>query len=140
MGETCKGKENKGGSVTVKIEGTRCEHCPFRNDCKAHYQPRLGTYTFNISPHAYDRILTEAFLGTEDYKDVGRFRNGVETIPSFLHNHVDLEHMPLGRAAKKLGTALKMMAVNVLKFFAFLKGVAHIAPNPILNRMSGTTV
>lgn len=140
MGETCSGKVNKGGSVTVKIEGTRCEHCPFRNDCKAHYQPRLGTYTFNISPHAYDRILTEAYLGTEDYKDVGRFRNGVETIPSFLHNHVDLDHMPLGRAAKKLGTALKMMAVNVLKFFAFLKGVAHIAPNPILNRMSGTTV
>ena len=134
MGETCSGKVNKGGSVTVKMEGTRCEHCPFRNDCKAHYQPQLGTYTFIISPHAYDRIHTEAFLGSEDYKNVGKFRNGVETTPSVLHNRADLDNMSLGRDAKEIGTAFSYMDVNFRKFFAFLKGVAHIASNPIIDR------
>ena len=134
MGETCSGKVNKGGSVTVKMEGTRCEHCPFRNDCKANYQPRLGTYTFIISPHAYDRIHTEAFLGSEDYKNVGKFRNGVETTPSVLHNRADLDNMSLGRDAKEIGTAFSYMDVNFRKFFAFLKGVAHIASNPIIDR------
>jgi len=134
MGETCIGKPNKNGSVTVKIEGTRCEHCPFRNDCKTKYQPRCGTYSFNLSPHAYDRIHTEAFLGTEEYKCVGRLRNGAETVPSMLHNRLGIDNMSIGRVAKEIGCSLKMMGANCKKFFAFLSGRTRIADNPVLNR------
>ena len=134
MGEACKGKVNKNGSVTVKIEGNRCEHCPFRNDCKTKYQPRLGTYSFIVSPHAYDRIHTEAFLGSEDYKCVGRFRNGVETVPNMLHNYFDVDEMPLGQTTKKFWISLKVMAANIRKFFAFVKGEAYIADNPLIAR------
>ena len=87
-----------------------------------------------ISPNAQSRIFTEANLGSEEYKNVGRFRKGIETIPSFLHNCLDIDHMPMGFKAKEACMALKVTALNFRKFTLFLRGQSRIAANPILSR------
>ena len=139
MGYPCACTTYKSGQVRVTMEGSHCQHCPFRNDCKARYQPRKETYTFNLSPNSYSRIQTEAFIGSENYKAVGRFRNGVETIPSMLHNLLHIDEMPTGRAVKKERLSVKMMACNIRKFVGFLLGTSKIADNPILTRSTATT-
>ena len=139
MGYPCTCTTYKTGQVRVTMEGNHCQHCPFRNDCKAKYQPRKGTYTFNLSPNSYSRIHTEAFIGSEQYKAVGRFRNGVETIPAMLHNVFHIDDMPTGRAVKKERLGLKMIACNIKKFVSYAFDDSKIAENPILARSMATT-
>ena len=120
------------GVIRIQMPEDACGACPFRNDCKVKWQSRANTYAFTLSPSAKPRVLCEAVLRTEQFKDVGRFRNGVETIPSFLHNVLDIDNLPIGKAVKQTYVVVKMAALNVMKFFNFLQGNAHIASNPLL--------
>lgn len=127
-------KLDKSGKITMKLAPGTCESCPYRNDCKADWQPRKKTWKVVISPNAYGRVHTEALMRNGDYNCVGRFRNGVETIPSIFHNVMDVDHMPVGQEAKKFFTGLKVAAVNIKKFFLFCTGKSTIQNNPLLTR------
>ena len=120
------------GVVRIQMPEDACKGCPFRNDCKVKWQNRAKTYVFTLSPCAKPRVLCEAVLRTELFKDVGRFRNGVETIPSFLHNILDIDNLPIGKAVKATYVGLKIAALNVMKFFGFLHETSCIAKNPLL--------
>ena len=122
------------GKIVLKMEKSACKNCPYRNDCGASWQPRKGVWKVELTPNAYDRVHSEAFLGDAQYKCVGRFRNGVETIPSLLHNVFRADDMPIGKAAKEFGALLKVGAVNIRKFFGFVDGKSSIKENPLLSR------
>ena len=124
----------KNGQIRLNMKAEHCRNCSFRNDCKCRFLSRKDEASIMISPNAQSRIFTEANLGSEEYKNVGRFRNGIETIPSFLHNCLDIDHMPMGFKAKEACMALKVTALNFRKFTLFLRGQSRIAANPILSR------
>ena len=125
---------NANGSIRIKIDSEHCSNCPFRNDCKCTFQKRTPTSVVTVSPNAQGRIFTEALMGTEQYKSIGRFRNGVETIPGFLHNHLDIDHLPIGKAVKKFYMDVKIGALNVWKFIRFAARRTRYAANPVYNR------
>ena len=119
--------QDRGGSGTYGIRTLR--HCPFRNDCNAKEQKRAGNYVVFVSPNAKERIITKALVRSEDYKDICRFRNGVETIPNIVRNHMGIDKLPIGMKIKQAYVAVDMAAVNSGKFSM---GRAHIRDNPIL--------
>ncbi len=123
---------NKNGTLRICMDSEHCANCPFRNDCKAKHQLRKNNYAITLAPNAQSRILLEALIRTEDYKAVGRFRNGIETIPSLLHNVFDIDFMPIGMETKRVCTSLKLTALNIWKFFGSLRRQAHIQPNRLL--------
>ena len=71
-------------------------------------------------------------MRSEDYKDICRFRNGVETIPNIVRNHMGIDKLPIGMKIKQTYVAVDMAAVNFGKFFLSVMGRAHIRDNPIL--------
>lgn len=124
----------KTGKITLKMAPGACDNCPYRNDCKAEWQSRKMMWKVGVSPNAYSRVHTEAFMRGEDYNCIGQFRNGVETIPSILHNVMNVDGMPIGQVAKKAVLGLKVSALNIKKFFSFCSGKSTIRRNPILTR------
>ena len=122
------------GCLRFKMEADHCCNCPFRNDCKSKQQQRTDTAVVQISPNAQGRIFTEAAMGTEEYKLFGRFRNGVETIPGFLHNHLHIDSLPIGQELKKIYMDVKVGALNVCKMIRFVMGKTKYAPNPLYTR------
>ncbi|MBQ8160626.1 MAG: hypothetical protein IJ083_07715 [Clostridia bacterium] len=124
----------RNGSIRIKMEGSKCCDCPYRNDCKCTSLKRSDEAAVTVSPNAQGRIITEANLGTETYKAFGRFRNGVETIPGYLHNHLDIDHLPIGQRVKQACMDLKVVALDSIKFILFSFGKTKYATNPIYNR------
>ena len=122
------------GCLRFKMEADHCCNCPFRNDCKSKQQQRTDTAVVQISPNAQGRIFTEAAMGTEEYKLFGRFRNGVETIPGFLHNHLHIDSLPIGQELKKIYMDVKVGALNACKMIRFVMGKTKYAPNPLYTR------
>ena len=125
---------NNNGQIVIKMNHDACEKCPFHNDCKAEWQPRLGVWKVVVTPNSYSRVHTEAFLRDEMYNCVGRFRNGVETIPNLLHNVFHVDDMPIGQAAKEFTLLLKITALNIRKFGLFCIGRTSIRSNPLFSR------
>ena len=125
---------NKTGQIVLKMAADACKNCPFQKDCKAEWQSRKETWRVIVHPNAYSRVHTAAFLGEERYKCVGRFRNGVETIPSFLHNVLDIDNMPIGKAAKEAAMGFKVLAANIRKFILYCRGTSVIRDNPLISR------
>ena len=119
----------KTGAVRVLMASEHCGHCPFRNDCNAKEQKRAGNYVVFVSPNAKERIITKALVRSEDYKDICRFRNGVETIPNIVRNHMGIDKLPIGMKIKQTYVAVDMAAVH---FGKFSMGRAHIRDHPIL--------
>ena len=127
-------KKYKAGIIRLKMDAEKCKTCPFRNDCKCDFQKRSPVAVVNVSPNAKGRILTEANMGSEEYKALGRFRNGVETIPSMLHNILNIDSLPIGKELKAACMNLKITALNTRKFILFAFNRSRIAANPILSR------
>ena len=128
-------KMYKTGSISMEMDANKCHQCPFRNDCNGQFLKTRESKKVIVSPNVQARIITEAIMGTEEYKDIGRFRNGVETIPGFLHNVLDIDHLPIGYDIKKVHMDLKIGALNCRKFILFAFNKTHYAANPILDRV-----
>ena len=68
-------------------------------------------------------------MGTEEFKNLFRIRNGVETVPSLLQRKYHADRMPVwGR----FFFGCKIATLNFKKLFTFWKGAGHHAQNPVL--------
>ena len=79
----------KTGKVDAKFSHADCDHCPFRNQCPGKDQRKAVKVT--ISTGIINRAELQQSIGTEQYKQFCRERNGVEAIPSIFRRkyHID---------------------------------------------------
>lgn len=72
-------------------------------------------------------------MGTEEFKNLFRIRNGAETVPSLLRRKYHADRMPVrGLIRGRFFFGCKIAALNFKKLFTFQKGLGHYAQNPAL--------
>lgn len=72
-------------------------------------------------------------MGSNEFKNYARLRNGVETIPSILKNVYGVNKMRAhGKLRCKFFFGSKIAALNFRKLFQYRKGLGHYASNPVL--------
>lgn len=109
----------------------QCANCPNKARCKAKLHKRVSSVTVSIKAH--ERARQQLLMGTEEYKNLSRIRNGVETVPSLLRNLYEVDRMPVrGRMKGKFFFGCKIGALNFKKLFTYRKGLGHYARNPVL--------
>ena len=108
-----------------------CEHCPYRIHC--HPKTYKRVCKVKVSKKMRERARMKANMNTEEFKNYGRLRNGVETVPSILKNVYDVNKMRVhGKLRCKFFFGCKIAALNFRKLFRYRMGLGHYAPNPVL--------
>lgn len=104
----------KTGQCTASIHKSQCEGYPYADSCKRKINKRTVRVTLSIrSKHRAELQLDR---GSGEFKAATHFRNGVETIPSFLRRIFNVDHMPVrGKLRTKLQFGFKISGLNFLK-------------------------
>lgn len=117
--------------VSFRREQSQCAGCPNRARCKAKLHKRVSSVTVSVKAH--ERAKQQKFMGTEEFRDLFRIRNGVETVSSMLRRLYHVDRMPVrGLLRGRFFFGCKIGALNFRKLFSYRKGVGHYAQNPIL--------
>lgn len=115
----------------VSFAREQCAGCPNKGRCKAKIHKRVSTVTVSIKAH--ERAKQQRFMKEEEYRNLFKIRNGVETIPSILRNRYQVDPMPVrGLLGGKFFFGSKIGALNFRKLFTYRKGMGHYAQNPAL--------
>ena len=89
-----------------------CENCPNKDKCKAKIQQKDAVVTLKLS--TIQRAILVVLLSTDVYKELSRFRNGIEAIPSLLRRKYAVDNIPTkGLLRSKTRFLLKLGAINV---------------------------
>lgn len=116
------------GQCTVSFHKSQCEGCPYASQCKRKVFKR--TVRLTISIKSKHRAQQQRSRATDEFKGMLHFRNGVETIPSFLRRLFDVDHMPVrGKLRTKFFFGCKIGGLNFLKFCKYEQSVAKCAQN-----------
>lgn len=83
----------KTGRCTVSFYKTQCEGCPYAQNCKREIKKR--TVRVMISQKSKHRAELQRKRKSDEFKASTHFRNGVETVPSFLRRLFGVDHMPV---------------------------------------------
>ncbi len=82
---------------------------------------------------AHERAKQQRFMGTEEFRNLFKIRNGVETVPSILRRIYHADRMPVrGLIRGRFFFGCKIGAMNFKKLFTYRKGLGHYAENPVL--------
>lgn len=109
----------------------QCAGCPNQQLCKAKIHKRVSSVTISVKAH--ERAKQQRYMGTEEFRNLFRIRNGVETLPSILRRLYHADRMPVrGLIRGRFFFGCKIGALNFKKLFAYRKGLGHYAPNPVL--------
>ena len=119
-----------GGRVRASFDRATCEGCPLLGRCGCRLKKRVAVLC--TSHKATRRAEHRRRMGTEEFKDVARLRNGAETVPSMMRRNLDLSTLPRGTVRGKLFFGAKVAALNFRKYLCFRRGTARIAENPLL--------
>lgn len=119
------------GICTASFPRSCCENCPHRGECRAKIYKRVAKV--RVSGKAVARAVLQAEMETDLYKDYGRFRNGVETIPSILRNVFHADRMSVsGLIRNKFFFGSKVAALNFRKLYRYRQGLGNYAQNPVI--------
>lgn len=88
--------------------------------------------TFISSKNASNRAKSQRYMQSEEFCNLARLRNGVETIPANIRKNYHLDKLPRGKQRGKFFFGSKIAALNFRKLFGFRKGLGNYAPNPVL--------
>ena len=112
---------------TASFPKELCANCLHKDQCHAKIFKRVAKIT--VTKKAVIRARLQAEMKTDVYKNYGRFRNGVETIPSMLRNVFHTDRMPVrGKLRSKLFFGSKIGALNFRKLFRYRKGIGGVMP------------
>jgi len=101
-------------TLEATFDGTVCAGCPLFGTCPAK-QRKDGSATVSFTDTSYNRSLYERQLGTEEYKEYARKRNGVEGVMSILRRKYCVDAMPVfGQKKSGLLFGIKVAAVNAV--------------------------
>lgn len=119
------------GQINVSFDRDQCAGCVYQDHCHPKIFKRVSKLT--VSQKSVNRALAQARMKTDEFKLLGKLRNGVETIPSALKNIYHVNRMPVrGLIPCKHFFGSKIAALNFKKLFRFRQGTGHYAPNPML--------
>ena len=89
---------SKEGTCTVSFYKKDCEHCPYRDQCNPKEYSR--TTRVVISTRTKQRAEKQRERKTDNFKKISAFRNGIETVPSFLRRCSNFRIVSFGSAGK----------------------------------------
>lgn len=72
------------------------------------------------------------YMMSEEFSNLARLRNGVETVSSNFRKNYHLDSLPRGKQQGKFFFGSKIAALNFRKLFGFRKGLGNYAQNPVL--------
>lgn len=102
------------GICRTSFYASKCSACPYKEQCRPRFHKR--TTVLMISKGQIARAVKQAKMKTSEYKQYGRIRNGVETIPSMLRRFCHVDAMPVrGRLRIKQRFGFMIGAVNFRK-------------------------
>lgn len=84
------------------------------------------------SKAAHERAKVQRNMGSEEFKNYSRLRNGAETVPSNIRRSYHLEKMMRGKRRGKFFFGSRIAALNFRKLFNYVKGLGNYARNPVL--------
>lgn len=129
--KSCGYTGDKSRQFHVSFTREQCAGCPNKDRCKAKIHKRVSTVTVSVKAH--ERAKQQQFMGTEEFRNLFRIRNGVETVPSMLRRLYHADRMPVrGLLRGKFFFGCKIGALNFRKLFSYRKGMGHYAQNPVL--------
>ena len=111
-------KNGKRGGKIVHFDKTACEGCPRQSDCPVKIFKNSATIGHD------DKILRLAkrrsIEKTENFRDVYRFRSGVEATMSDLDRMAGIKHLRIrGMTKVRIAAVLKVTGLNILRATAF---------------------
>lgn len=119
-----------GQQCRVSFERECCANCPHKTECKAKIHKRVSSVTVSIK--AAMRAREQRYMQEDEFKNLSRIRNGVETVPSLLRRRYGVDRMAVrGKQKGKFFFGSKIGALNFRKLFTFRKGLGHYAQNPV---------
>lgn len=108
----------------------QCKGCP--NFAKCNPQLHVRVATIKLSRRTSYHAEQQRFFETEKFKEYGRFRNGVETIPAALRKRHNVDKMPVrGLIRCRLYFGFKVAAMNVRKLVKYMSSLGKCTPNAI---------
>lgn len=121
---------NGNGHIYASFKREQCLNCPHKEECRVKVHAKVCSITISAKGQFRARVKRE--MKTEEYKQLSRIRNGVETVPSILRRIYHADRMPVrGCIPSRLLFGCKIAALNVRKLITFRKGRGHYAQNPI---------
>lgn len=114
----------------VSFDRNHCAGCPYQEQCRPKIHKKVAT--FITSKNASNRAKSQRYMQKEEFRNLARLRNGVETVPANIRKNYHLEKLPRGKQRGKFFFGSKIAALNFRKLFGFLKGLGNYAPNPML--------
>lgn len=118
----------KTGRCTVSFYKTQCEGCPYAQNCRREIHKR--TVRMTISQKSKHRAELQRKRKSDEFRAATHFRNGVETVPSFLRRLFGVDHMPVrGKLRTKFLFGCKIGGLNFLKLCKYEQRMAKCVPN-----------
>ena len=114
----------------VSFDRNHCAGCPYQDQCRPKIYKKVAT--FITSKNASNRAKSQRYMQSEEFRNLARLRNGVETIPANIRKNYHLDKLPRGKQRGKFFFGSKIAALNFRKLFGFRKGLGNYAPNPVL--------
>ena len=114
----------------VSFDRNHCAGCPYQNQCRPKIYKKIAT--FITSKNASNRAKSQRYMQSDEFSNLARLRNGVETIPANIRKNYHLDKLPRGKQRGKFFFGSKIAALNFRKLFGFRKDLGNYAPNPLL--------
>lgn len=111
-------------SVRVSFLHSQCSGCPRQSECSQNIKKRTAVMIFSLKSRR-NILERQSIMDAAARREVGRIRNGVETILSVLRNKYGVDKMPVrGKLKTKQFFGFKVVALNFTKLKRFLDGKA----------------
>ncbi len=114
----------------VSFDRNHCKGCPYQGQCRSKIYKKVAS--FITSKNASNRAKSQRYMKSEEFSNLARLRNGVETILSNIRKNYHLDKLPRGKQRGKFFFESKIAALNFRKLFGFRKGLGNYAQNPML--------
>ena len=115
----------------ASFDRSLCASCPNKDQCRAKIHKKTAVVV--ISKRASERARYQRKMQTEEFRQLARIRNGVETLPSILRSQYHVDNMFVrGLQKTKFFFGSKIGALNFRKLFRYRKGLGHYAQNPAI--------
>jgi hypothetical protein len=114
----------------VSFDRNHCVGCPYQDQCRPKIYKKVAT--FITSKNASNRAKIQRYMKSEEFGNLARLRNGVETIPANIRKNYHLDKLSRGKQRGKFFFGSKIAALNFRKLFVFRKGLGNYAQNPVL--------
>lgn len=120
-------KANQRCKVSFPLD--TCRNCLHYKECHPNEHKRVATVKVAMRTAFHAR--QQRFLKSEEFKELVRFRNGVETVPAALRRRHHIDRMPVrGYIRTKLYFGFKVAAMNARKLIRYLSSPLDVGSCP----------